>query len=426
MEKKNLLIYAHYYAPDVASTGQLLQDLAEGMEDDFRVTVICAVPSYGGNVREEYKKKRFYKENINGVKVIRVKVPGFRKTSKYLRIKNLAAYYMNSKKATRMIGCQDYILAISQPPILGGMLGVYGKNKIRTVKGKQPKYLYCIQDFNPEQIEAVGYFKNRLLMEFLRRIDNHSCRKADMVVTVGRDLVETLKNRFINQTVPRYEMINNWINEDEVYPLESNCQPVKQLRERYDLVDKFIIMYSGNIGLYYDLRGLIRVIEKVKGMKTPDGRDVAFVFAGAGSELEYLKGYKERHGLNHVVFIPYQDKEELINSLNMADVHLCVNAKGIKGVSCPSKFYGIVGVGKPVLGVLEKGSEIQMLIEEIGCGRVSEPGDYGRILSNVKWFIKNAGSEKLTEMGNRGYEYCIKHLTKRMATQKYARLLLSI
>ena len=56
--KTKLLIYAHYYAPDVASTGQILQDQAEGMKDEFDVTVICTVPSYGGTIEEKYKEKR--------------------------------------------------------------------------------------------------------------------------------------------------------------------------------------------------------------------------------------------------------------------------------------------------------------------------------------------------------------------------------
>lgn len=424
--KKKLLIYAHYYAPDVASTGQLLRDLAEGMKEDFSVTVICTVPSYNGVIDIRYKKNRVYRESINGVQVIRVNVPDFRKTSKYLRMKNLAVYFVNARKVTRMIRNQDYVLTISQPPILGGMLGVYGKNRIRTCDGEKPKLIYCVQDFNPEQIEAVGYFKNKLLMEFLRRIDNRSCREADLVVTVGRDLVETLKKRFRYQNVPGYTLINNWVDENALYPLDNNSRPVRQLKEQYDLVDKFIFMYSGNIGLYYDLRGLIRVIKKMKGMKAADGREVAFVFAGAGSELDYLVNYKKHHELDHVYFIPYQNKDNLVNSLNMADVHWCVNAKGIKGVSCPSKFYGIVGVGKPILGVLEKGSEIQMLIEEIGCGIVSEPGDYEMIRENIIWFIKKAGSTELTEMGKRGYDYCINHLTKRKAIRMYSQSILSI
>ena len=48
--KKNLLIYAHYYIPDTASTGQILRELAEGMLDKFNITVICVVPSYLGTI----------------------------------------------------------------------------------------------------------------------------------------------------------------------------------------------------------------------------------------------------------------------------------------------------------------------------------------------------------------------------------------
>lgn len=145
MSKKKLLIYAHYYAPDVASTGQILQDQAEGMKDEFDVTVVCTVPSYTGTIEEKYKKKKFYKEKINGAKIIRVPVPEFTKSSKISRIKNLAAYYINARKVTRMIENQDYVFTISQPPILGGMLGVYGKKKLRTPYGNHPKFIYWLQ-----------------------------------------------------------------------------------------------------------------------------------------------------------------------------------------------------------------------------------------------------------------------------------------
>ena len=65
--------------------------------------------------------------------------------------------------------------------------------------------------------------------------------------------------------------------------------------------------------------------------------------------------------MDNVTFIPYQDKADLIYSLNAGDVHWCVNAKGIKGVSCPSKAYGIMAASKPILGVLESGSEIRCM-----------------------------------------------------------------
>lgn len=51
IEKKKLLIYAHYYIPDTAPTGQILRELAEGMPDQFGITVICVVPSYFGIIQ---------------------------------------------------------------------------------------------------------------------------------------------------------------------------------------------------------------------------------------------------------------------------------------------------------------------------------------------------------------------------------------
>lgn len=413
MPKKRLLIYAHYYAPDVASTGQILQDQAEGMFSDFDVTVICTVPSYTGTIAEKYKEKKFYREEINGVHVLRVPVPEFTKSGKKSRIKNLLAYFFGARKATKEVGPQDYVFTISQPPIMGGMLGVYGKKKLKA------KMIYCIQDYNPEQIIATGYVKAGAVLKAAMWMDKRSCRKSDLVITVGRDLVETLKKRFAGEKVPQHMMINNWIDEKEIYPLPSDHPGVVEFREKYGLTGKYIIMYSGNIGLYYDLEGLIKVIEKFKGAKTPDGRDVVFAFVGAGSVLDKLVIYVKEHQLDNVVFIPYQDKDKLIFSLNAADVHWCVNAKGIKGVSCPSKFYGIAGVGKPVLGVLEKGSEVEMLIDEIGCGRVSEPGDYKAVEKNIRWFIDNAGSYELAEMGKRGHEYLVEHLTKDVSVAKY-------
>lgn len=53
LNKKNLLIYAHYYIPDTASTGQILHELAEGMLDKFNITVICVVPSYLGTIEDK-------------------------------------------------------------------------------------------------------------------------------------------------------------------------------------------------------------------------------------------------------------------------------------------------------------------------------------------------------------------------------------
>lgn len=348
-EKKNLLIYAHYYIPDTASTGQILRELAEGMLDKFIVTVICVVPSYLGVIETKYKTQKFYQENINGVRVFRICVPEFSKTNKKSRVKNIVSYFFGAMCATFKVGKMDYVFAISQPPILGGLLGVWGKYI------KRAKYIYNIQDFNPEQVLAVGYTKSKLITDIMMWGDKFSCKRSDLIITVGRDLVETVKHRFAGKKVPKTVMINNWIDESEIYPLPEQHPKVVEFKKKYGIDGKFVIMYSGNIGLYYDLENLIKVLKQFRkgytlagvyeeGTRTKDGREVVFAFVGAGSVLDKLVLYTKKHQFENIVFIPYQNKADLIYSLNAGDVHWCVNAKGIKGVSCPSNVYPISAV----------------------------------------------------------------------------------
>lgn len=418
-EKKNLLIYAHYYAPDVASTGQILKELAEGLKDKFHITVICVVPSYSGCIDPYYKKERYYKESLNGIDLLRIRVPEFKKTNKKSRIFNIVSYFFGAIFATFKVYKQDYVFSISQPPILGGLLGVWGKLI------KRAKFIYNIQDFNPEQIIATGYSKNKFLLNLLLSLDKFSCKHSNLIITVGRDLLENMNERF-DKHVPKTVFINNWINEKEIYPLPSTNSKILEFKKIYNLENKFIFMYSGNLGMYYDLENIIKVIENIKpGTTCNDGREVVFAFIGKGSLYEILTSYVEDHQMDNVIFIPYQEKENLIYSLNAADVHWCVNAKGIKGVSCPSKYYGIAAVAKPVIGVLERGSEIQMLIKESGNGLVSEPGDYKAIEENIRWFMNNSNCPELRIMGNNGYKFLTENLTCEKSISKYESVILN-
>lgn len=404
--KKKLLIYAHYFYPDVASTGQILTELAEGLKYDFEITVICVVPSYNGVVDKKYKLKRIYEEEYNGIKLLRVRVPEFQKGNKMSRIKNLLAYFFNSLIATLKIEKQDYIFTISQPPILGGVIGVWGK----LFKGG--KLIYNIQDFNPEQTMAVGYVKNKLILNIVMAVDKFNCKVSDKIILVGRDMQATLKNRFKNKKVPKNTLINNWINEKEIYPLDENHPKIISFKEKYNLKDRYVIMYSGNIGLYYDLENIIKVIGKFK-----DRHDIVFVFVGDGTVKSKLEEYKIANSLDNVVFIPYQDKSDLIYSLNSADIHWVVNAKGIKGVSVPSKLYGVMAVAKPVLGVLDEGSEARLIVEESNCGICIEPGNYEEIYKQIDYIIEN--KDYMKYLGLNGRKYLEQNLTKDVSINRY-------
>ena len=422
MDKKKILVFAHYYVPDVASSGQMQAELVEGLMKSFDVTVITTVPSYEGHISDEYKKKNVYWQIINGARIIRLRVPEFDKTNKMSRIKNLIAYYFKSKQAISLFRHEsfDYVFSDSQPPFIGGVLGVYGKKRLRSNTHDRPRFVYNIQDFNPEQIIAVGYLKNRLLLKVLMAIDKRSCRQSDLIIVPGRDLVDTIKKRFGIKTSPRTVMINNWMNENVVFPLSTDNQGVIEFKQEYGLLNKFVIMYSGNLGLYYDLESLIRVIGSFDGAKTETGKDVVFAFVGSGSLLNVLKEYAGNNKLSNVVFIPYQEKSRLVYSINAGDVHWCVNAKGIKGVSCPSKYYGLVAAAKPILGVLEEGTEVRMLIEETKGGLVSDPGDFDTIKRNIEWCITHSVSQELKSMGERGYAFFLSHLKMSVCIDRFS------
>ena len=412
-DKKNLLIYAHYYYPDVASTGQILTELAEGLKESFHTTVICTVPSYTGKVSQYYRKHKYYYENINGVDVLRIRVPEFRKNFAPSRIVNIVSYFFSAVAATFRVERQDYVFTISQPPVLGGLLGVIGKHL------KKARLIYNIQDFNPEQVKAVEFTNNKLILNTMMLMDKHSCKAADKVIVVGRDMIDTLHQRFGEKMVP-YAYINNWIDEKEIYPLPEGDAGVQKFRKRYGLDNRFVMMYSGNIGLYYDLPNLLKLIAQFQQEK-----EVVFAFIGEGSVLEELKEYQQKHQLENVVFIPYQEKKDLIYSLNAGDVHFVMNAKGIKGVSVPSKLYGVMAAGKPVLGILEEGAEARLIVEEAECGRVVSPEDYEAIRNLILEFIQKRNSEELACMGEKGRNYLVRHLTKDVSIKKYCDEILS-
>lgn len=235
--KKNLLIYAHYYIPDTASTGQILRELAEGMLDKFNITIICVVPSYLGTIEDKYKTQKYYEEEINGVKVLRIRVPEFSKANKKSRVKNIVSYFFGAMGATFKVGKMDYVFSISQPPILGGLLGVWGKWV------KHAKYIYNIQDFNPEQVLAVGYTKSKFVTDAMMWFDKFSCKRSDLIITVGRDLAETVENRFKGKKVPKTVMINNWIDENEIYPLDENNERVVAFKKKYGLISDVKSMF---------------------------------------------------------------------------------------------------------------------------------------------------------------------------------------
>lgn len=411
--KKKLLMYANYFYPEVATTGQILTELAERLSDTFDITVICEVPSYAQKLEDKYKVYRYYFEEYAGMKIIRVRVPEVNKQSKISRIVYILSYFFNSIGATFKVGKFDLVFAVTQPPILGGILGTIGK---RLTHGK---LMYQIMDFNPEQTIAVNYYRNKLILSAMMWCDKRSCRKSDMVVTLGRDMQETLIKRFNGKNVPNNIVINNWTDEQAIVPLPINNERVTQFRRENGLEGKFVIMTSGNIGLYYDFENILKIMAEFQ-----KERDVVFAFVGDGLVKPRLEEIARTERIKNVVFIPYQKKEDLIYSLNAADVHIVTNAKGVKGVSVPSKIYGILAVNKPIWGILEEGSEAWRIIEDSKCGALVHAGDYEAMRQSLKDIIKQR--KTFVEKHSTGRAFLLNGMTKRQSIEAYRKAFLGM
>lgn len=403
--KKKITFVINYFYPDLAATSQLLTELASNIQHDYDVTVIAAQPGYAG---EKNNSVNIYEEDfMDAIKVVRIKLPAVNKKSKISRIKYILSYFVLANIALLKEKKVDIIFTISQPPILGGLIGSIGKFF------KRSKHIYSIHDFNPEQAAAVDYTSNQFIFAAAKTIDTMNCRYADHILLVGSDMAETLKERFEHKNVPAYNVISNWTDETEILPLDKEDEAVAAFLEENGIQDKFIVMYSGNLGLYYDLENIVKISKNFE-----QNEDIIFLFIGEGAVKQQMQKYVEKEKLKNVMFLPYQPKEFIRYSLNAADLHLVVNQKGIKGVSVPSKIYGVMAAGKPVLGVIERGSEIDRLISESGNGMVVEPQDYEEIIASISSFYK-MDQKVLQDMGMNGRSYLEKYLTKSISINKY-------
>lgn len=412
MKQKKITFIINYFYPDFASTGQLLTELCLELQNDFKITVVAAQPDNA--VENSKKTKLFEEDNLENIKIIRIRLPKVDKTSKMSRMKYIFSYFILANIALLKQKKVDVIYTISTPPVLGGLIGTIGKLL------KKSKHLYNIQDFNPEQAAAVSYTNKKLIYSIAKAIDKFNCKLSDHIIVVGNDMKETLINRFRNKRVPKYTIINNWTNEDEIIPLPKDNNRVSEFIEQHDLKGKFVIMYSGNMGLYYDLENIIKITKLFKNY-----RDVVFVFIGDGAVKGEMIEFVKENSINNVIFLPFQPKNNLKYSLNVANVHLVVNQKGIKGISVPSKIYGVMAAGKPILGVLEEGSEAERLISASKSGIIIEPQDYIGIKHAIEQFY-NMDQLDLIKMGANGRLYLEDNLKREISINKYRKILQEI
>jgi glycosyltransferase involved in cell wall biosynthesis len=208
-------------------------------------------------------------------------------------------------------------------------------------------------------------------------------------------------------------VIPNWVDTGTLLP-----QPrVNAWGEEEGLAGHFVVMHSGNVGHAQNLDALVRAATFLRDLD-----DLAIAIVGTGARhdsLVELAGLLEVE--DTVRFWPYQPRELLSQSLSSADVHVVGLARGLSGYVVPSRLYGILAVGRPVIVAADPESETAQLVEEVGCGVVVPPGRPELLAEAIR--EAHAGGLDLAAMGALGREYVAANADRAVAVGRYRDLL---
>jgi glycosyltransferase involved in cell wall biosynthesis len=403
--KKSLLLFADYFYPEVAATSLLYTELCEDLATYFDITVICTVPCYIGEIQDKYKTQRYYYEEYKGVKIIRVRVHDVEKENKISRVRHFLSYYWNARSATRKLKKHDIIIATSEPPILGGMLGEYAKRKLKS------KFIYNIHDFNPEQAEVTNYLHGKLLIKIARWLDNQSCKKSDLIILDSRDMQINLENRFRGRTVPKSIIIENWVDLNKVHSI---VRDDNILFDRFSLHrELFYVSYAGNIGIMQDLPTVIKGAEILES----DYPQIRFVIIGDGAWKKKMMDIIKQKGLTNVLVFPMQPSGQESYIYSLGDIELVSIGKNVTKCSMPSKTWKICAAGSPVICQADINSSLAQKITEFGWGICIEPGDVQNFAQTVIDLYKKR--EILPEMGKKARNFAENYLSREIAVKRY-------
>ena len=145
---------------------------------------------------------------------------------------------------------------------------------------------------------------------------------------------------------------------------------------------------------------------------------------GEGSRRAELVELAELLETDSVFFLPYQPREVLPQSLSAADVHVVGLARGLSGYVVPSRLYGIMSVGRPVIVAADATSETSQLVDRVGCGLVVQPGRPELLARAIRRAYD--GELDLEEMGRRAREYVTTEADRSVAVGRYRELLLDL
>lgn len=396
---KRVLFLNRSYYPDAEATGQLLTQLCEDLAPDFNITVIAGQPNQNP---QNIPFRRTGKELHNGVEIRRVYNTRFRKSSFLGRAVNYLSFLAFATFAALIARRPDVIIVESDPPLLC-LLGRVLRWRFRC------KSIVYLQDIYPHLAVALGKLPDNRVTKLLEHRFAAAYRRADRVVVLSADMRDVV----IEAGVPAESIvvIPNWIDATKIQPTKTN----NPFRVELDIDDKFVVMYSGNLGLCQGLDNILDAAEHLSSRA-----DIVFLLVGDGAARKELEASVAQRKLTNVTFVNYQPLSRLGESLSAADLHLVPVDGRVYRYLMPSKLYGVLASATPVLTVAPPQSELAQLVTQEKVGANVIPDQPIQLADQITTF---ADSADLTNYSNRARSLAISTFDRPVVTNQFRNLL---
>jgi glycosyltransferase involved in cell wall biosynthesis len=229
-------------------------------------------------------------------------------------------------------------------------------------------------------------------------------------------LDEAMRERLIagGAGASRVEVIDNWCCEPSIVPARTSGNPLRRRLGVGD--DELLVSYSGNLGQGHDVETIVGAAARLA-----DDR-VRWLFVGDGprrAELE--RAVRERDLAGRVLFLPYQPAGALATSLTAADASLVTLRADLAGLLCPSKLYGLLAAGVPVIYVGPAAGRAHEVAGEGGAGVSLRNGDVEGLVAAIRRLVRDPAAR--AALGARGRRLHEERFAADLALARHERLL---
>ena len=253
------------------------------------------------------------------------------------------------------------VLLFSNPPVL-----VWVGYLLRILRGQ--RYAVMVHDTYPDVLVKIAGFSGRHpLVRLWSAFNRRAYENAEAVMTLGERMAANLERQFQSGKTPagRVLTVYPWVDTDKIRPLPKAENPFAR---QHHQVNKFTVMYSGNMGLGHDIETMLDVARLLEG-----NPDIHFMFIGAGPKWNLVAETIERENPPNITLLPWQSEETLPYSLACADVALVSLEAGMENLAVPSKAIYAIGAEAYLILFASGENDLADWAERYGFGSVLPP-----------------------------------------------------